>query len=286
MAGYLQTYQNWSQGDVSVGVTALPYVARNEEVIDIGVSGIVILTQTCDILNLRDGPEVPALVQVAGLVKVDADFVEDVRRYRMPRYMYVPAVADDNLVADLNICATYDRAILADWSRLAAPADDEAQRRVEFALSRHRSRHAFPDRWAPAFDKMKNWLRGKGGKGSEEGIFVNAIQEMRIVAEHAETPASATVILIICKTTPQDLISKWQTKMVPVLKGKIDKSWKCDVSFLIQSLADMTAEDYVGSHLLDFDALTKAANDDSLESQDRTSGPKPEQTAAKIEPKD
>lgn len=262
-----ESHRNWLQGDASLDVRALPYVDREDEVVDIAVEGVVVLTQTCDILNAENGLEVPAMIQVAGLVLVSEIFVEEVRRYRMPRYMHVPAVAHLNLVADLNLCATFDRAVLERWTRLPALTDTEGRRRTGFVLGRHRSRNAFPDRWSPAFGKVKDWIRSKGGKSSDEGAFVNAIEEMRIAAEDVDAPAEAIVYIIVSKATPQAIRSKWTTEMLPKLRAKVDRSWGCEVTFVIQTLAEMTAEDHVNSSLMDFDALTRAANDDKMETR-------------------
>jgi hypothetical protein len=255
--------EDWSQGDASLDVRALPYVNLADEAEDVAVEGVVVLTQTCDICNAADGAEIPALIQVAGLIEVDDRFLEEVRRYRMPRYLYVPAVAERKLVADLNLCTSFDRAVLARWTRLPAPTSLEDRGKTAFVLGRHRSRHAFPDSWSPAFGKMRDWIRGRGGKTSDEGAFVNAIAEIRILADNVENPATATVIVLIPKATPQRTRAKWAVDMLPKLKEKVDKGWGCEVTFILQTLSEMTAEDYVGSHLMDFDALTRAANDDT-----------------------
>jgi hypothetical protein len=62
------------------------------------VAGLVMLTQTCDII--RDCRKRP-FVDVAPLVQVTADELSDIRRLRRPAFVYVPGAAGDRLLLTL-----------------------------------------------------------------------------------------------------------------------------------------------------------------------------------------
>lgn len=116
--------QHWSQGDVvldsdveflHLADLSRPLSPASNQVADspadIGeiqpgaapildqVAGLVMLTQTCDVV--RDCRKRP-FVEVAPLVQVTADELNDIRRLKRPAFAYVPATAADCLVADLD----------------------------------------------------------------------------------------------------------------------------------------------------------------------------------------
>lgn len=262
MAGETEYYVNWGQGDVSLDVVALPHVNADNDIVDLRVSGVVVISQTCDIVNgvAREGS--PALIQVAGLVEQDPRFVEEVRKFRRPRYIYVPAVADRNLVGDLELAATYDRAILERWTRVPASADVEARARCSFALGRHRSRHAFPDSWAPAFSKLRDWVKGRVGKTSDEGVFIDAVEEFRVIGDDSDKPTSLEVLCIIAPSATPAQRNTWVKTMLPKMEGKFDKKWCSSVTFRLATTRELSAEEYLTSKPLDFEAMSRAANDD------------------------
>lgn len=269
-------FAKWGQGDVSLDVNALPHVNADNEIVDIEVAGIVIISQTCDIVNGISAPGSPALIQVAGLVKQDPRFLEEVKKFRRPRYIHIPAVSDQNLVGDLELVATYDRAVLERWERLPAPADVQSRSHCSFALGRHRSRHAFPDSWAPAFGKLRDWIKARAGKGSDEGLFVSALEEIRVIGDDAEQPASIDVICIMPATaTPAERVA-WLATMCPAIHKRIPPSFCPDVTVRLATTRELSAEEYLASRPLDFDAMSRAANDDDapqkLDASDITIG--------------
>ncbi|MCY4189785.1 MAG: hypothetical protein OXD42_00380, partial [Rhodospirillaceae bacterium] len=79
------------------------------------VAGVVVLTQTCDIVrSCRDRP----YVEVAPLVRLDRDIVDQVRRLKRSAFAYISVTAEQGLVADLDRVMTVEKAVLANWTRI------------------------------------------------------------------------------------------------------------------------------------------------------------------------
>ena len=74
------------------------------------VPGVVMLTQTCDVV--RDCRKRP-FVEVAPLVELSAQEVEKVHRLKSPAFAYVPGTAKKRLVADLDRTMTVEKAVVA-----------------------------------------------------------------------------------------------------------------------------------------------------------------------------
>lgn len=239
----------WAQGDATFDVDLMP-VFSNTEINDLGVRGVVLVTQTCDALR-------KPYVQVAALREVSAGELEEIRKYRRPQFAYLPHLASQHLVADLDLVTTYDRSVLAQWTRIPFEGDAFARRDLAFAIGRHRTRPVFPDEWATAFGRLRNWLREKAGKDSPEGRFASAVDQLRIVADDVPVPAHAVIYCIIPDDTEAAQREQWSGEILPKLGPMIDPSWKCEVAFELKSVATMTAAGYVTSRRMDFDAMTR-----------------------------
>ena len=257
MAGEAGDHTIWEQGDACLSVDELPVIVSDEGDADfIAVSGVVVLTQTCDMI--RDSADRPHF-HVAALVPATSDEIEQIRRFARPQYVYVPQCAEMGLVGDLDLITSYSKSVLTGWTRLPAPAVADARRDFGYATGRHRSRVAFPDRWAAELDKLRNWLRSKSQKSSPEGIFAAAIEQMRIVANDVDCPDEAEILCLIPPGVTQTVRSEWAKVMIPKLQSKIDDNWGCKVVFRIATTNEITAAEYLNSLRLDFDALSRAA---------------------------
>lgn len=248
---------SWRQGDVTLDIKELPALSSNDGDAEFfATKGVVVVTQTCDIV--RSSEDKP-FFQVAALVTATDSEIEQIRKYMRPRFVYVPQCVSMNLVGDLDHTISFKKELLAGWSRLPAPENAEASREFGYAAGRHRSRAAFPDRWASELDDLRNWLRSKSSKDSDEGRFAKAIEQMRIIANDVECPEEAHIICIIPHDTAPVVRSVWAQTMVPKMESKIADSWGCKVNFTLQTTSEITAAEYLGSLRLDFDALSRAA---------------------------
>lgn len=158
--------QNWQQGDAIVG-SALSFlhiadlsrplsdVAREEAAqgfdaedslttIGTSVAGLVVISQTCDVVKPCDKL---AYVQMAALVRVDADLAREVQACLRPQKAHLPGVFDQGLVVDLEKIMTIEKSVL-----LALPTEHRVRglrnnaevRSFAGCLSRKFSRFAFP----------------------------------------------------------------------------------------------------------------------------------------------
>lgn len=218
------------------------------------VVGIVVLTQTCDILrSYRERP----YVEIAPLVLLDEAVVEQVRRLKRPAYAYVPATAKDRLVADLDRVMVVEKAVLANWTRTPGWTTDTECRSFASALSRKRSRFAFPNDFARTSDRFRNHMIDKHKRNSSEGSHLRSLREIRVCArpywDHDNVKLN---IWFIKDDDPLDFTPEW-SKFVEKWRGLFDESDRFQIESAIACrLDDITASDYVESDVLDLDSVS------------------------------
>lgn len=268
--------QHWRQGDCTVGdhwfvhrvdprqpLTEAAQDADDTEsdLIEVPVSGFVVLTQTCDIV--RDCTRRP-YVEIAPLVEIGDDMLDDIERARRPQYAYIRGVADRRLVADLDRVMTMEKSVLADWKRVPGCETDLQQRRLVEALKRKRSRFAFPDDFTELATKLQKRINNKHGRASVEGNALRALREIRVAAAPSwDTDAVELTFYFIRDSGQanfegqnwQDLQQKWLA-LVPK-RGRF-----ISVNGTVVTFADLTAQDYLESDPLDLDHLSSAADGD------------------------
>ena len=218
------------------------------------VEGLVILSQTCDVI--RDCVDRP-FVEVAPLVQLNALIVEETRLLKRPSFGFVPATENRCLVADLDRPLTIEKSIVARWNRVAGCNTEEEIRDFALALSRKRSRFAFPDDFVLAARNMQRRFVSKHNKRTSEGSHLRALKEIRVraapswIGEHvalnwwfikASEPDSAEIAWA-------DLAEEWLSLFDHTGRFVVDTPIVC-------RLEDMTARDYVESVLLDLDQLS------------------------------
>ena len=143
------------------------------------VHGVVMLSQTCDVVRAC---QARPFVEVAPLIEVAEQEAEDIRRLKRPAFAYVPATAVDRLVADLDRTMTVEKALVANWTRTPGWDTDSELRDFALALSRKRSRFAFPDDFVVAAGTLQKHFLGKHNKQTREGSHLRALREIRVCA--------------------------------------------------------------------------------------------------------
>jgi len=240
----LAAAKGWSEG---AGVDKIVCVSED-------VPGIVMLTQTCDIVRpCRDRP----FVEIALLVAVDAGAVEQVRRRKRPAYAYVPAMAGSGLVADLDRIMTVEKAVVANWKRIPGWKADAEGREFGRAIAWKRSRFAFPDDFVRATSRFRARLFDKHGRDSAEGECLRALREIRVQAKPSWDHAQVSLtIWFIDDAAPGRHSSEFHHWVEQWVKF-IDQAGRFRVeSALVCRLDDISARDYVESERLDFDSLS------------------------------
>ena len=218
------------------------------------IRGAAVLTQTCDVI--RDCQTRP-FVEVAPLVSLEAHVVEEVRRLKRPGFAYVPATAPEGLVADLDRTMTVQKAVVASWTRHRGCRTDQEARDFATALSRKRSRFAFPDDFVQAAKDFQRHIVAATSKNTAEGAHLRVLREIRVRA--APSWDNTTVELdwwFIKENDPLDIPVDWSA-LVEQWIGRFLQSGRFLVnSQIVCRLQDITAQDYVESDHLDLDHLT------------------------------
>ncbi len=264
--------REWRQGDCSLGehwfvhridpdgpvtTAAREAAALGVDLVEKPVAGVVVLTQTCDIV--RSCGERP-YVEVAPLVEVDEARLHEVERGRRPGYAFVPGVADRQLVADLDRVMTLEKPVVAGWTRVSGCSSDDAARRFAWALARKRSRFAYPDDFTRFAGKLQDRLKKKHDKGSDEGRALAGLDEIRVQASPSWNAEQVELMFWFIRgpddpefesETWPDLLERW-LGLVP------GANRFGPVYGQICSLDDLSATDLRCSDLLDLDLLSLA----------------------------
>lgn len=263
----------WSQGDCTIGdfwfvtrfdpqsplTTVAKDVAAAEADADLAesaVRGFVIVTQTCDLVrSCKDRP----FVEISPLVEVDAERLVEIKRLKRPNYAYIAGVAEFNLVADLDRVMTIEKAVVATWERIPGCQSDADSRSLGEALSRKRSRFAFPDDFNKLAQKLQKRMQDKHEKTSPEGSALRALLEIRARAAPSWGDEKKVELFFWFIRTEEDDLSQdmeWHKRLPEWLNLLPISGRFTTVDGSVVKLEDMTAKDYVQSDRLDLDRLS------------------------------
>ncbi len=249
----------WRQGDCVLGDHWFVHrTVADDSGIDLRetpVPGFALLSQTCDVVRAwTDRPD----VEVSPLVAVSAMHLHEIEKGYRPRYGYVPAVANRELVADLDRVMTIDKRVVATWSRIPGHTSDTEARLFAMAIGRKRTRFAFPDDFVVHARKLQERITSKHGRTSPEGRALRALREIRVLATPSWTDASVSLMYWFIREEIDEtfeggdwatLLAKWLA-LAPV-SGRYTR-----VEGQVTLLSRLTAEEYVHSEPLDLDHLS------------------------------
>ena len=234
--------------------------AQKVDLAEIPVRGLVVVSQTCDIL--REFSERP-FIEVAPLVEIDdANMLLNIKKGRYPRYAYIPGVSDSHLVGDLERSMTVEKPVLATWVRVAGCPNVVDGRNFARSLARQRSRFAFPDDFVQMMSPLRSRFTEKHEKSSPEGSALRALTEVRVCALpdwDAETVGlhywfirDETVNQLGGKTWSEHLKS-WE----PLFKanGRFHND-----GAVVVTHSDLSAQEYLDSEQLELEHLSIAAS--------------------------
>ena len=161
------TLDSWRQGDCVLGPYTFVHGKTPDlttsgaaddaemDLVETPVRGLVVLTQTCDIVRPYVGRP---YLEVSPLVEVTAETLYEIERGRRPAYALLPLLAPQGLVADLDRTMTIEKPIVANWRRTPGWATDLEARAFAAALARKRARFAFPDDFTDLARKLVDRL--------------------------------------------------------------------------------------------------------------------------------
>ena len=242
-----QAVQRLEEQGLSIPETPTPIVDT--------VPGIVVLSQTC-VDVVRDCQDRP-YVEVAPLVQLPHQTVHEIKLLKRPAFAYVPATAERLLVADLDRPMTVEKAIIASWTRIPGWSNEHEIRDFALALSRKRSRFAFPDDFVRAAQDLQRRLVDKHRRRSSEGSHVRALREIRVQALPSWNEAQVRLRWWFIKDhDPHPGPTQWSA-MGERWTGLFDQTHRFRIdSYDVRRLEDMTALEYVDSVRLDLDHLS------------------------------
>lgn len=187
-----QQLEDWRQGDCVVGehwflfrtdvarpltddgAAAAKAGAENAEAETLGFA---VVTQTCDLVRrCTDRP----FVEVCPLVEVDASVLREAKRGRRPNYAFIPGVAHQQLIADLDRVMTVEKSVVAGWERVRGCLVEDDTRRRYLALARKRARTAFPDDFSAFASLLIKRMSSKHDEESAEGRALRTLREIHV----------------------------------------------------------------------------------------------------------
>ncbi|NER22344.1 MAG: hypothetical protein F6J86_24980 [Symploca sp. SIO1B1] len=262
--------QEWRQGDFVLGEQWFVYridprqplaessknvEAEESDLIEVETRGLVLVTQTCDIV--RSCVSRP-FIEVVPLVEVEEDILNEIQRCRRPQYAFIPGASSYCFVADLDRIMTIEKAVIAGWTRQSGCSSDQEHRLLGQALARKRVRFAFPDDFIVWLNKLQKRISKKHSKSSPEGDALRTLREIRVRAAPSWNYPEIELMFWFIREEQETqfqgiewftLLDGWLKLIQPAGRFKF-------VEGQVITLEDMTAKDYVESDPLDLDHLS------------------------------
>lgn len=255
----------WRQGDYVLDGCPFVKVAPGEEdpaaaeaVEDEACLGLVLVSQTCDIVG--DHPN----IVLCPLVEVAERDAANIKAGRTPQFAFIEHAPKPNIVADLSRMMTADRALVAGWTRKQGFSDEELQRKFAYALERKFGRFAFPDAFNASIGKFHTDVRKKHGKDTDIGKALATLKEIRVRAAPNWDANPVDILFYFLFDPPIEpaqlqLMRAELTKLVEKIAWTGAYRWEMESKFLLVAPEDITGRDYADSVALDYYALTLAS---------------------------
>lgn len=265
-----QQLEDWRQGDCVVGEqwflfrtdVARPLTDDGAAAAEEGAEnaeaealGFAVVTQTCDLVRrCGDRP----FVEVCPLVEVEESVLREAERGRRPNYAFIPGVADQRLVADLDRVMTVEKSVVAGWERVQGCLDDDDTRRLSLALARKRARTAFPDDFVAFASPLMKRMSSKHDKESDEGRALRALREIRVRAAPSWDADEVGLMFWFIRNEDEPTFENqgWDHYLGAWLERVPKKDRFIDVAGVVTTLDDLTAREYVESDPLDLEHLS------------------------------
>lgn len=176
----------WCQGDYALNVGGHLYAHvpappsefqyDAEELTD-GIVGLIVVSQTCDIINPGGGH----CVTVCPLIKHNEGEAKSVQKGYRPSLVALEHPPAPNVFADLSRVMAVSKELLCRWERRIGFSDPRQQRRFAAALERKFGRFAFPDDIDRALKSFKErvWQRHDKAE-SKAGRVYRSFREIRL----------------------------------------------------------------------------------------------------------
>lgn len=153
--------------------------------------GVVVLSQTCDIVQRSKSYCLVAPVIATSDNNGDPGLISSARKGRAPLHLYLITADDVEMVADIGKLASVPKKLL-ERRRLIWPGPDQAHgqraRQLGDRISRAFDRFPFPDEVYPSFRKLREKIQKSAGRNGAFAQVLEMINELRISADQWSKP--------------------------------------------------------------------------------------------------
>lgn len=253
----------WRQGDyaLDVGGHLFADVSQNpeEEPYSVseasGVVGLMVISQTCDVV--RPG----GYVTVCALVRKDASDANSIKNGRRPSFLDLECPPEVNVYADLSRVMTVSKDLLISWTRHRGRGfvDERQYRRLASALERKFGRFAFPGWVGEAFDELRSRAWSKHSRDSDLGKIYRSIREIRLQANWNAEQVVLSMFIIVHDAEQREIEIE---KISAEISGQLSKIslperviWN-EPEFEMGTATNFSARDIFESQALDFQYLS------------------------------
>lgn len=259
---------DWRQGDYTLSVCEFIFA---DELCEAGlearadsVKGLVVVTQTCDIVNSSAKKN---NVVMCPLIQVTAEIMQDVIKGRTPVATTIEHAPEQNVIVDLGRMMTLQKSALVKLERRQGFSSDAARAKFAEALQRKHGRFAFPDGFnddvlAKLRDRI---LRTHSKSGSDHGKAYRSIQTVRVTAfPRWEGPDAEVYFHFVLE--PEEKRQATRDEIANTLEehlGKIDwpRGFKpSNPLYGLVTLEEMTAAEWVTSQPIDWEFISSAGS--------------------------
>lgn len=256
----------WRQGDFVLDVgfvyVGLPEDGEGSEfdaILDEGIVGLVVVSQTCDIVQLT--PE-RQFVTLCPLVEIPQAALAQIASGRTPIYACLETPPKETVVADLSRMMTASKKLLASWPRRSGFDSDEGRLKFAAALERKHGRFAFPDAFSAAMSPFRNRVVGRHDRPeSSVGEIYRSIREIRVRAAphwNADNVEIAFIVILHDESnreTDLKTIGREIEKQVGGLNLP-DGFSLSSPPYVLGTSDDLRASDLLDSQIIDFTMLS------------------------------
>ncbi len=256
--------EEWRQGDFSLSVGGFLYGAPStdgdafdarettEEIL-----GLVVITQTCDIVRRTGGRH---YVAVCPLIEVKEAEIKEVAKGRRPYLASVENTAE-NVFADLRRPFSVDKDLLREWDRKEGFSTEKTRVGFSASLERKFGQFAFPDEFDAALKNFKDrvWSRHDKGESPPGKVYRSVDQiRFRVLPSWEAVEKSITVIAVLHPADKRhveikEIVSELEKQLKKV---KWPEGYKWDEPMFIAQTSDyLSAQDILDSQRGDFDFL-------------------------------
>lgn len=253
------TTANWLHALGTVLLAYLPPVIPLPSRRRMGIEGVVVVSQTCDVVQ---SPSARPYVTIGALAGLSGPTASAAAAGHIPRYVRVPALPAGYFV-DLDRLASVSKDLLRRWPRTEGCQTDDDAREFSRGVGRYFSRFAFPDDLNPAVKPLVQRLKEKRGRKSAEGRAVDALVDVRVIADPGWEASSirATIVFVLPPAghaSDPYTDEEWEEQVAGWMSRSQPHGVIADLEGLAIRVDEWTVSEYLASDPLDLDYLSPA----------------------------